>query len=507
MVKPARLGQLGRDDARPRPRRSGPPPSTTAFRYDDLALVERYLAGARDLEVAVIGNEPDALELYGPGEIVAGHEFYDYAAKYTPGLSETSTGAEVDARAAGASILKLARDAYRAIGCEGFARVDFLLAGDRARRLRDQHDPGLHADQPVPDAARRGRLRLRRRLPPGRRPRARARGRAGPPPADRRGPAALMGGRSPMRQRRDAARCAPPCRAPGRQRRSAASRRARSGAGVGGPDAGARRRAARAGRRARRPLRRDQLVGAFAPARAPRSSGVTWTPQDAVLRGARHPRRPEPVHARHRPSSRPRLGDASRRSAARRSPSRCPTRSRVDVAERERAARLAGRARDRYLVDEDGLVFGGSATTAARGRRDARRSSTTSAPASAALAVGADARPGRSSTPRAGSARCARPTSAAAAPGSSIQLDDEHGLRRSTADPVGWSAVFGFYTPTLRTTDLIPGQVRLLRSLLAGPRGRRPAGDPRRRPQRHLRPAARTPSADRPAKPKPQHAP
>jgi len=29
-----------------------------------------------------------------------------------------------------AAILKLARDAFRAIGAEGFARVDFLLAGD-----------------------------------------------------------------------------------------------------------------------------------------------------------------------------------------------------------------------------------------------------------------------------------------------------------------------------------------------------------------------------------------
>ena len=34
-------------------------------------------------------------------------------------------------------------------------------------------------------------------------------------------------------------------------------------------------------------------------------------------------------------------------------------------------------------------------------------------------------------------------------------------------DPDGWNAIFGFYTPTLRTTDLVPGQVRLLRSLLA----------------------------------------
>jgi D-alanine-D-alanine ligase len=79
--------------------------------------------------VSVIGNEPDALELYGPGEILSGHEFYDYAAKYTPGMSQSTLTAEVTP-AERAAVLKLARDAYRSIGCEGFARVDFLLAGD-----------------------------------------------------------------------------------------------------------------------------------------------------------------------------------------------------------------------------------------------------------------------------------------------------------------------------------------------------------------------------------------
>ncbi len=102
-----------------------------AFRYDEVALVEAYVAGARELEVSVIGNDPGRLQLFGPGEILAGHEFYDYAAKYTPGLSETSTQAEIP-EALRATILKIARDAYRAIGAEGFARVDFLLgAGDR----------------------------------------------------------------------------------------------------------------------------------------------------------------------------------------------------------------------------------------------------------------------------------------------------------------------------------------------------------------------------------------
>jgi D-alanine-D-alanine ligase len=100
-----------------------------AFRHDDVALAEAYLANARDLEVSVIGNDHARLEQYGPGEILAGREFYDYAAKYTPGLSETTTSAEIPGTVR-ASILKIARDAYRAIGAEGFARVDFLLRGE-----------------------------------------------------------------------------------------------------------------------------------------------------------------------------------------------------------------------------------------------------------------------------------------------------------------------------------------------------------------------------------------
>ena len=101
-----------------------------ALRYDTVALAEAYVPGARDLEVSVIGNDPGYLEIFGPGEIVSGREFYDYDAKYTPGLSETSTRAEVNERER-AIIHKLSRDVYRSIGAEGFARIDFLVAGDR----------------------------------------------------------------------------------------------------------------------------------------------------------------------------------------------------------------------------------------------------------------------------------------------------------------------------------------------------------------------------------------
>ena len=61
-----------------------------------------------------------------------------------------------------------------------------------------------------------------------------------------------------------------------------------------------------------------------------------------------------------------------------------------------------------------------------------------------------------------------RPTDVgSAARALAVIVTDDNGFVLQ-ARPNGWSAIFGFYTPTLRTTALIPGQVRLLRSLLDG---------------------------------------
>jgi hypothetical protein len=48
-----------------------------------------------------------------------------------------------------------------------------------------------------------------------------------------------------------------------------------------------------------------------------------------------------------------------------------------------------------------------------------------------------------------------------------VIVNDEHGFV-VRARPQGWSAVFGFYTASLRPTSIVAGQVRLLRSLLIG---------------------------------------
>ncbi len=53
------------------------------------------------------------------------------------------------------------------------------------------------------------------------------------------------------------------------------------------------------------------------------------------------------------------------------------------------------------------------------------------------------------------------------ADGLSVAVGDANGFV-IRARPESWAAVFGFYTLSLRTPELIPGQVRLLRSLLIG---------------------------------------
>jgi cell division septal protein FtsQ len=48
-----------------------------------------------------------------------------------------------------------------------------------------------------------------------------------------------------------------------------------------------------------------------------------------------------------------------------------------------------------------------------------------------------------------------------------VVVTDDHGFELR-AHPKGWTGIFGFYTPSLRRTDIIPGQVRLLARLLEG---------------------------------------
>ncbi len=99
-----------------------------AFRYDRRAIVEAGLEGARELEVAVLGN--DRPEASPAGEVrVMDEAFYDYAHKYSDGATELVVPAELPSVTA-ARVAELALDAFRVVDAAGLARVDFFLAAD-----------------------------------------------------------------------------------------------------------------------------------------------------------------------------------------------------------------------------------------------------------------------------------------------------------------------------------------------------------------------------------------
>ena len=95
----------------------------TALTYDRVVVVEESVTG-REIEVAVLGNEVPVASV--AGEIIPGHEFYDFDDKYIDGgakLLIPAPLAEADAR----HVRELAVRVFRALRGEGLARIDFFF--------------------------------------------------------------------------------------------------------------------------------------------------------------------------------------------------------------------------------------------------------------------------------------------------------------------------------------------------------------------------------------------
>ena len=102
-----------------------------AFRHDRKILVEEYVRG-REIECGVLEGEDGSLTASPPGEIVPSnrHGFYTYEAKY---LDDEGAAIKVPADLApevSDTVRKLSLQAFRALGCESMARIDFFLRED-----------------------------------------------------------------------------------------------------------------------------------------------------------------------------------------------------------------------------------------------------------------------------------------------------------------------------------------------------------------------------------------
>jgi D-alanine-D-alanine ligase len=149
LVKPARLGSsVGMTLVHAPGELAGA--LDEAFRYDSKVIVEAYVAGARELECGVLGNDDPIV--FEPGEIISHHEWYDYEAKYVPGLADVLPRAEVDPELA-SRVKALALAAYRAVDCAGLARVDFLVPPGAVYLSEMNTLPGFTATSMYPKQA------------------------------------------------------------------------------------------------------------------------------------------------------------------------------------------------------------------------------------------------------------------------------------------------------------------------------------------------------------------
>lgn len=147
MIKPAREGSsigMGKanDDA------AYATALATAQQYDRDVVVEEWMSGG-EYTCAVLGER--ALP---PIRLVPAKEFYDYEAKYLRDDTQYLCPCGLD-DARIAQMQQLALDAFRAVGCRGWGRVDVMMDGEgRFRLLEINTVPGMTDHSLVPMAAR-----------------------------------------------------------------------------------------------------------------------------------------------------------------------------------------------------------------------------------------------------------------------------------------------------------------------------------------------------------------
>lgn len=97
-----------------------------AFRYDNEVIIEEYILG-REIECAILGNNPAVAS--NPGEIVISknYDFYTFDAKYVdPEAVSIKVPAAME-KTVQLTVRKISVKAFHALRCEDFARVDLFL--------------------------------------------------------------------------------------------------------------------------------------------------------------------------------------------------------------------------------------------------------------------------------------------------------------------------------------------------------------------------------------------
>jgi D-alanine-D-alanine ligase len=123
----------------------------TAFGHGRSVMIEAYVDGV-EVTCGVLGN--DELEALPLIEIIPdeAHEFFDYEAKYTSGVTREICPARIS-EALTARAQQYALKAHKALHCRGYSRTDMILRDDEFYLLETNTIPGMTATSLFPQAA------------------------------------------------------------------------------------------------------------------------------------------------------------------------------------------------------------------------------------------------------------------------------------------------------------------------------------------------------------------
>lgn len=119
-----------------------------AFDESPEVLIEEFIAG-REMACGVLVTA-DKEYLFPITEVVAKNEFFDYEAKYTAGMSDEITPADIAPETA-ELLHEMTLAAYKACRCKGLARVDFIVTPEGEPYMIEINTiPGMSAGSIVP---------------------------------------------------------------------------------------------------------------------------------------------------------------------------------------------------------------------------------------------------------------------------------------------------------------------------------------------------------------------
>jgi D-alanine-D-alanine ligase len=118
-----------------------------AFKEDKEILIEEFLDG-RELTCGLVKTLKGDI-IFPPTEIISKNEFFDYEAKYTEGMSDEITPAQISDELT-REIQNLSSQIYDIFKLDGIIRVDYIYSKDKLYFMEVNTVPGMSAASLVP---------------------------------------------------------------------------------------------------------------------------------------------------------------------------------------------------------------------------------------------------------------------------------------------------------------------------------------------------------------------